>query len=84
MAEHPIHFRPLHDETLGLLALVYSHANGDPVATYSRLISAAVMAGALIEMMPEQMAGQVKLFMPGAHMAIKENPEIFGKSKKAQ
>jgi len=83
MTKYKIMFRPLQPETHGLMIQVYLAENNDPVATYSRLISAAVMAGAMLEMMPEQIAYHVKKFMPNAHMAIKDHPEMFGKMKKA-
>ena len=83
MSEHVVKFRPLQDDTLRLLMGVYLAENEDPVATYSRLISATVMAGAMFEMMPEQMVDHVTRFMPNAHMVIKEHPEMFGEMKKA-
>lgn len=83
MTEYTVTFRPMQDDTLKLLLHVYLLEGKNPVKAYSRLVSAAVMAGAMMDMMPEQMAEHVTKFMPNAHMVIKEHPEIFGKMREA-
>ncbi|MBI1620123.1 hypothetical protein [Aquamicrobium zhengzhouense] len=72
-----INFRPLDRETLMLVATVHDHEQ-DPVAAYSRLMSAAMMAAAIIELTPAQVAEQAELFAAQAARAVRERPDIFG------
>ena len=71
-------FRPLERETLMLVATVHDHEQ-DPVAAYSRLMSAAMMAAAIIELTPAQVAEQAELFSAQAAPALQERPDIFGR-----
>lgn len=73
-----IKFRPLERETLQLL-LHASETNGnDPLATYGRLVSATMVAAALIGLTPAQVAQQAEAFAEQAVKAVADRPEIFG------
>ncbi len=78
MNQYAVRFRPIQKETAIIMQSAYDMENSDPVAAYSRLISAAVMAGAFLNLTPEEIATQVQMFTPIAHQAIADHPEMFG------
>jgi hypothetical protein len=73
-----IRFRPLERATLELLYDTWEKEGGDPVANYSRLISAAMVAAAIIGLTPEQVSDQVETMVVKATEAVRERPDIFG------
>lgn len=75
-----IKFRPLERETLELLMQVNASQEGDPIATYGRLMSAASLAAAIIGLRADQVTQQVEAFLEQATKAVQERPDIFGKS----
>lgn len=78
-----IKFRPIERETLALLSSVHEAEGNDPTATYGRLLSAAMVAGAILGLSPEQVAQQAQAFAEGAQRAVSERPDIFGSSPEA-
>lgn len=79
-----IKFRPLEKETLALLVQVNCDNAHDPIATYGRLISAASVAAAIIGLRPELVADQITSFVTAASDAVRDRPDIFGKSGPTQ
>lgn len=78
-----IKFRPIERETLRILFSVHEAEARDPTETYSRLLSAAMVAGAILGLAPEQIAQQAQAFAEGAQRAVSERPDIFGSSPEA-
>ncbi|OEI83702.1 hypothetical protein GRI33_06170 [Brucella sp. BO3] len=75
--EFTIKFRPIERETLSLLLSVHE-AEGDPIETFNRLLSACFVSAAMIEITPEQICEYATLMMPMARRAILERRDIFG------
>lgn len=73
-----IRFRPLERATLELLYETWEREGADPVANYSRLISAAMLAAAIIGLTPEQVSDQVETMVAKAAEAVRERTDIFG------
>jgi len=73
-----IKFRPLEWETLALLHSVNNAENGDPVATFSRLLSAALISAAILGITREQMMQQCEACIELAIKAVAERTDIFG------
>jgi len=74
-----IKFDPTDADTLRLLVETYDEL-GDPVDVFNRLMSAAVMAGAFLDVMPAQAAQMAGVFTAAATRAIAERPDIFGRA----
>lgn len=72
-----IRFRPIERPTLDLVGNVHNQ-EGDPVAAYSRLLSAAMVAAAMLGLTPEQVAQQAEAFAAQAARAVQGRPDIFG------
>ncbi len=78
MAKATVKFRPIERQTLDLLMQAHKTAGGDAVATYSVLISAAMVAGAILGLTPQQAGHQAPELMHMARAAVRERPDIFG------
>jgi len=78
MAKTTIKFRPIERQTLDLLMQAHKAAGGDAVATYSVLISAAMVSGAILGVTPQQAGHQAPELMRLARAAVAERPDIFG------
>lgn len=76
--EIKINFRPLEPQTLRLVLGVHKVEGEDPVNTYSRLISAALVAGAMLGLTAEDVAKQTEQFYAAALRAVEGRPQIFG------
>lgn len=72
-----IRFHPIEPETLRLLTETWDEL-GDPVDCYSRLISAAMVAAAILGLEPEKVSGQAEGYARQAARAVAERTEIFG------
>ncbi len=73
-----IKFRPIERATLELLLTAHKAEGADPVAAYGRLMSSAMVAGAIIGLTPQQIAQQAEAFAEQAQRAIVERGDIFG------
>lgn len=71
-------FRPITRETLSLCRSIFDECDGDPVKTYGRLLSAAMVAGAMLGLTPEQITQQALECARQAERAVKGRPDIFG------
>ena len=72
-----IRFRPLAPETLMLLLIANQAANEDPVDAYGLLLSAALVAGAMLGLTHEHIHDQVKLMYDNAIRAVAERRDVF-------
>jgi len=73
-----IKFRPLERQTLELMHQVHQMNSSDAVATYSRLMSAAMLSAAILGLTQEQITQQVEIFAEQAIRAVSERKDIFG------
>jgi hypothetical protein len=73
-----IKFRPIDERTLALLLHVNEEESSDAVATFSRLMSAAMIAGALIGLTKEQIVDLAETLSEYAALAVAERRDIFG------
>lgn len=78
MSSVTVRFRPLRRETLKLLADVYTASGDDPIEAYSRLVSAAAVAGAILGHDPEDASELFEQAVKAAMQAIIHRPDIFG------
>lgn len=76
-----IKFRPIERETLQLLHFAHELESADPVATYSRLMSAAMVSGAILGLTQEQITQQAEVFSENAIRAVSDRKDIFGGKK---
>lgn len=79
MMQAEIQFRPLDKATLKLALETFQSCDEDPIASYSRLLSATMVAGAILGLSPEQASHQAGELMVLAKRAVAERPDIFGK-----
>lgn len=70
-------FRPLERQTLELLVNTHQQ-EGDPVDTYSRLMSAAMVAAAILDLSPKDVAEHARIFSTEAQRAVQDRRDIFG------
>lgn len=84
MAEGVFKFRPTEPETLAIMLMAWATEEEDPVDTFSRLFSAALMAGAFINLTAESFQKIVNECLPRAHQAMAAHPEIFGQAMRPQ
>lgn len=75
--EFTVKFRPVQRQTLALL-LAAHEVEGDPVDTFSRLLSACFVSAAIIEITPEKICEYATAMMPMARRAVLERRDIFG------
>lgn len=73
-----VRFRPIEESTLRVLVQVRKAEGSDPVATYSRLMSAAMVAAAIIGVTPRQVGHHSPEMLRLARRAVRERPDIFG------
>lgn len=71
-------FCPTSDDTLSLLHAVYEGVYQNPAQTFQALFSSALVAAAIIDVKPEELAGMSTVLLPFAKDQIKANPQIFG------
>ncbi len=74
-----IKFEPIHQDTLTLLDMQYVLNGKNPVAAYGRLLSATLVAAAMLGLSREQMDEQLDSMFDAAHRAVNESTHIFGK-----
>lgn len=70
-------FNPTSVGTLSLLTAVHSGLGENATQTFQSLLSSALVAAAILEVEPEELAGMVAQLLPHAAQAIKDNPDIF-------
>ncbi len=73
-----IKFRPTERATLAVLGSTHEGEGRDPVATYSRLLSATALAGAMLGLRPEGIASHFLEVAETATEVVKAHPDIFG------
>jgi len=78
MPNTTVKFRPIERQTLDLLMQANKTADGDPAATYSILISAAMVAGAILGVTPQQAGHHAPDMLRHARAAVNERTDIFG------
>lgn len=78
MSSVTVRFRPLRRETLQLLVDVYAASGNDPTEAYNRLVSAAAVAGAMLDHDPENASELFEQAVKAAMRAIVLHPDIFG------
>lgn len=78
MMQAEIQFHPLDKATLKLALETFQSCDEDPIASYSRLFSATMVAGAILGLSPEQVSHHTGELMVLAKRAVAERPDIFG------
>ncbi len=73
-----VKFQPIKRETLAIVRDAHEAEDQDPVAAYGRLLSAAMVAGAILELKPEMVIQQVEACYEQAILAVKNRKDIFG------
>lgn len=72
-----VKFRPVDRDTLKLIHTTYQQ-EGDAAANYGRLMSAAMVAGAIIGLTKEQIAQHAEVCAEHAIRAVETRTDIFG------
>lgn len=74
-----VRFMPLQRATMELM-LAVNEKEPDPVDSMNRLLSAALMSAAVLNLECDSLIDYVRIAYPNAILAVKERPDIFGGS----
>lgn len=75
---YTIEFRPIERPTMDLMLQIFDLEGRDPVKAYSRALTLAVMAGAMLHLDPAVVAAHMQQFSILGAKVIKDHPEIYG------